>query len=189
MSTGERALRARSWTGLTSGSGDLAGHDCTEEAEFMTIIDDEASVESTSSMEWCGDEAAPEQQNLRRRLLFGDVAAATMAWGGALWIAERPANSLAVELMLLAGAVVATYLALVWQQLYRARVASNRSDEIARIARAVFAVSVAGVLGDHLLGLPIFTPAGSGSGCGVLERPGSVSAPCSSWAGPPSRPR
>lgn len=130
----------------------------------MTIIDGEASVELTPDAKWCGGAAEREQWNLRGRLLGGDVAAATMAWGGALWLAERPANRLVVDLALLGLAVAATYLALVWQHLYRARVASNRSDEIARIARAVFAVAVAGVLGDQALGLPIFTPAVAGGG-------------------------
>jgi exopolysaccharide biosynthesis polyprenyl glycosylphosphotransferase len=93
--------------------------------------------------------------NLRNRLLLGDAVAALVAWGGALWITGGGDRALTANVPVLVLAVVATLLALRWQQLYRARVAANRSDEIARVGRAACAVAVLAVGAGQVVGFVI----------------------------------
>lgn len=99
--------------------------------------------------------SANPRANLRIRLLAGDLAAATAAWGAAVWLLDGPDSQPATDALSVVLAVVLTIAALHWQRLYRSRVASNRSDEIARVGRACCSVGLLAAGADRVLGLTV----------------------------------
>jgi exopolysaccharide biosynthesis polyprenyl glycosylphosphotransferase len=109
---------------------------------------------------------------IRRRLVAGDAVAALLAWlVPFLFFGDLVSDSLAgatwvtglIAVAVLAGATLFTLAVLAGEKLYRARVSSMRTVEIARIARAALVVGMAALvlgkfLGEaHLVRVPVAT--------------------------------
>ena len=98
---------------------------------------------------------------LRRRLVAGDAVAATLAWAiPSLWpgtfLSQRLQSPSVADVAMLVGglciAVTFTLCILASERLYRARICSMRTVEIARIARASLVVGTAALVVGKFIG-------------------------------------
>jgi exopolysaccharide biosynthesis polyprenyl glycosylphosphotransferase len=97
------------------------------------------------------------RNSLRRRLVLLDVSATALAWALAMWVpglgSTQPPDR--VRWAIYVVAVGCTWLNIIWQRLYLARVSSNRVVELSLLWKATMAGTFAAFLVSHFSGYPI----------------------------------